>query len=91
MQVQYTRLAISDLTQAYKYISSDSLPNARLTIGRIEKSIETLLSYPLLGKKGRVAGTREFVVVNTPFVVIYRVKVGVLQILSILHASKKYP
>ena len=91
MRVQYTRLAISDLTSAYNYIASDSLENARLIIARIEKSIETLVLYPLLGRKGRVADTREFVVVNTPFVVIYRVKGDILHILSILHTSKKYP
>ena len=91
MQIRYTRLAVSDLIQAYDYIEADSPQNARAVIGRIEKSVETLASYPLLGKQGRVAETREFFVTGTPYFIIYRVKQNVLQILSILHTSRKYP
>ena len=91
MQVRYTRLAISDLSQAYGYIEADSPQNARAIGKRIEKSIDTLALYPLLGKQGRVEGTREFLVTGTPFIIIYRAKKDVLQILSILHTSRKYP
>ena len=91
MQVRYTRLAVSDLIQAYDYIESDSPQNARSVIERIEKSVETLVSYPLLGKQGRVSETREFFVTGTSYIIIYRVKEDVLQILSILHTSRKYP
>ena len=91
MQIRYTRLAVFDLIQAYDYIEADSLQNARVVIGRVEKSVETLASYPFLGKQGRVADTREFFVTGTPFIIIYRVKENVLQILSILHTSRKYP
>ena len=91
MQVRYTRLAVFDLSLAYDYIKEDSPRNARAIIERIEKSIETLALYPLLGKQGRVTYTREFFVTGTPFIIIYRVKKDVLQMLSILHTSKKYP
>ena len=91
MQIRYTRLAVSDLTQAYDYIETDSPQNAREVIGRIEKSIETIASYPLLGKQGRVAETRGFFATGTPYIIIYRIKEDSLQILSILHTSRKYP
>ncbi|MCL2146768.1 MAG: type II toxin-antitoxin system RelE/ParE family toxin [Synergistaceae bacterium] len=91
MQIRYTRLAVSDLSKAYDYIEADSPQNAREVIRRIGKSIETIATYPLLGKQGRVAKTREFFVTGTPYIIIYRVKEDVLQILSILHTSRKYP
>jgi addiction module RelE/StbE family toxin len=91
MKVRYTRMAISDLNQAYDYIEADSPPNARTVIERIEKSIDTLALYPFLGKHERVADTRELLVTGTPLIIVYRVKKEVLHILSILHTSRKYP
>jgi plasmid stabilization system protein ParE len=57
----------------------------------MEKAIITLCEYPSMGKSGRIDGTREFVVLNTPFIVAYRIAKRILQILSVLHTSKKYP
>ena len=91
MQIRYTRLAVSDLTHAYDYIEADNPQNARAVIGRIEKSVETIASYPLLGKLGRVAETREFYVTGTPYIIVYREIRDVLQILTILHTSRKHP
>ena len=90
MQVRYTRLAVSDLSQAYGCIKTDSRQDARGIIERIEKSVETLSLAPLFGKRGRVADTREYYVTGTPLIIVYREKEGVLQILSILHMFRKY-
>jgi addiction module RelE/StbE family toxin len=91
MQVRYTRQANSDLDQAYEYIVSDSPQNAGLVIARMEQAVDLLRSYPKLGKTGRVENTREFFVLNTPFIIIYRHLKNTLQILSVLHTSRKYP
>ena len=91
MQIHYTRLAISNLSQAYDLIETDRPQETRGIIERIEKTIETVALAPLLGKRGRVEGTREFFVTGAPFIIIYREKEDVLQILSILPTSKKYP
>jgi toxin ParE1/3/4 len=90
MRVCFTKLANSDLNQAYDYIAQDNPSSARVVIERIEKAIETLCHYPAIGKNGRVKGTREFVVTNTPFVLVYRIEREALQIISVLHASRKY-
>jgi addiction module RelE/StbE family toxin len=91
MRVRFTKLANSDLNQGYDYIAQDNPSIAQIVIERIEKAIDTLRQYPAIGKNGRIEGTREFVVTNTPFILVYRVGKDVLQILSVLHASRKYP
>lgn len=91
MRVRYSNCANLNLRQAYYYIKQDSPLNAAVVMGRIEKAIETLCAYPALGKPGRLKGTREFVVGNAPFIVIYRPTKTELQILSVLHTSRKYP
>ena len=88
---KYTKQAIQDVRQAYAYIAEDSPQSATTIIERIERGIETLCSHPLLGRPGRQKETREFVIVRTPFIVIYRPYKSALWILSVLHTSKKYP
>ncbi len=91
MRIRYTDLALRDLEQAYDFIALDSPGNARAVIGRVEKTIDTLLIYPAIGKPGRVGGTREFGVLHTPFIIVYRHSKTTLQILTVLHSSRKYP
>ncbi len=91
MPIRYTKLALRDLDQAYDYISSESPESARAVIENTEKAIAMLCHYPAIGKTGRVKGTREFVVLHTPFIIVYRYTKTTLHILTVLHTSKKYP
>ena len=50
-----------------------------------------LENYPFMGKSGRVDGTRELIISNSPYMIIYRVKEETVEILRILHTSKRYP
>jgi toxin ParE1/3/4 len=42
-----------------------------------------------MGRKGRVAGTREFIV--SPFVVAYRVKKDAIEVMAIIHGARRWP
>jgi plasmid stabilization system protein ParE len=44
-----------------------------------------------MGRVGRVEATRELVISNTSYLIIYRVKEESVEILRILHSSRKYP
>lgn len=57
----------------------------------IARAAESLLAYPNLGRQGRVRGTRELVVLGTPFVIPYRVKEGRIEILAVLHGARRWP
>ena len=91
MRVRFTKQAVRDLNDAYEYIHADSPRSAGAVIERIEHTIETIAKHPGIGKKGRLADTREFRVLHTPFIVVYRTHADELQILSVLHASRRYP
>ena len=53
--------------------------------------VEHLAMSPGLGRPGRVAGTRELVVSGIPYIVPYRVKGEVVQIITVLHGAQKWP
>jgi plasmid stabilization system protein ParE len=42
-------------------------------VGLIRQRVASLSAQPRLGRPGRIAGTRELVIVGTPYIVPYRV------------------
>jgi len=50
--------------------------------------IERLVACPSLGRSGEVAGTRELVV--APYVVVYRVRDEVIEIVQIWHGAQDW-
>lgn len=91
MKIAWTRLALQDLHHAWNYIAADNPQAADGVMERIRKAVESLLSYQNLGRPGRVKGTRELVVVGTPYVVPYRIKQDRIEILAVIHGSRRWP
>jgi len=91
LKVVWTRLALEDLENAYEFISYYSPEAAKEIISRVEGGINNLRQYPNVGKKGRLKGTRELVIPNTPFFLPYRVKETHIEILAFLHGRRKWP
>ena len=44
-----------------------------------------------MGRPGRVPGTREHMVTGTPYLLPYRVRDGVVEVLRVFHAARKWP
>ena len=61
---------------------------ADLILNTIER---TLTENPELGRPGRVPGTRELVVLHTPYIIPYRVREDVVEILRIFHGARRWP
>lgn len=56
----------------------------------IERATSQLPQHPYLYRPSRVAGTRE-IVVHHNYVVVYRVRPSVIEIVSVLHSRQRYP
>jgi len=91
VKIRWTAIAAEDLKSAHEYLSESSLEKADAIIERILSSIDLLERYPNLGREGRIKGTRELVVTGTRFVVFYRLRHSQVEILSVLHAARKWP
>lgn len=50
-----------------------------------------LAPFPNSGRLGRMAGTRELVVIGTPFVLIYAVRETAVSIDYVIHTSQQWP
>lgn len=91
MKVRWTKLAVADLDRVYQYIEADNPAAAGRVIDRIKQAVGVLSRHPGAGRAGRIKGTRELVVSGTPFVVPYRFRRDLIQILAVIHASRKWP
>jgi toxin ParE1/3/4 len=89
--VKWLRKALKNLEQAYEYIAEDNPDAAVQVVLKIQSAATQLAEFPLLGKVGRVEQTRELVIAHTPYILVYRVKGKKVEILRVLHGSKRYP
>jgi toxin ParE1/3/4 len=92
MRVRWTDIAVHQLAAACEYIALDKPSAAEKVRRQILQQVRNLGAHPQAGREGRVAGTRELVIVNTPYIVAYRIKNDAeVQVLAILHAKRRWP
>jgi len=74
VKIVWSQCAIRRLTAVRDYIAKDSSKNAAKVATRVLKSVDLLAAHPQMGRPGRVLGTRELVVPETPYIIPYRVR-----------------
>lgn len=91
MRVTWSRAAIDDLRAARAHIARDD-PGAAVKIARrLVEATDMLAEFPGMGRAGRVPHTRELLVTGTPFIVPYMVAADVVQIIAVIHTSRRWP
>jgi len=91
LTVRWTRVALADLENAFEFISADQPTAAAATIATVHSCLEQIKAFPEAGRPGRVRGTRELLANSTPYIIIYRIKDDCLDVLAVLHSSRKWP
>ena len=90
MQVKWTRKALLNLDDAVEFIAADNPVAASKVAQRIWDAAQQLGAHPRMGRLGRVAGTRELVIVGLPYILPYVEEKGAVIILRVIHASMKW-
>lgn len=91
MRVRWLRVALANLKAEAGYIAEDNPTAADRLVQRIMRAVNLLGKNPAMGRPGRVSGTRELVVGDTPYIVPYRVRANAVEILRVFHAARKWP
>jgi toxin ParE1/3/4 len=91
MDVTWTLRALGDLEEIEDYIAAKS-PRAayQVTLKIWSRTNDLLGDNPNIGRKGRAVGTRELVIVGTPYFVVYRLSDRV-EILAVVHGAQDWP
>lgn len=91
MRIKWLKKALRNIVQVHEYIARENPAAAVRVILKIQQAVNQLADTPYIGRTGRVEGTRELVILQTPYIVIYRLKGETVQIIRVLHSSRKYP
>ena len=91
MRVRWLRTALRNLDEEAAFIATENPVAARTVVTRVLDAVAQLAEQPGLGRPGRVPGTRELVVVKTPYIVPYRVRRETVEILRVFHTSRRLP
>ena len=92
MRIVWAPEALDDLQALYDFIANDDPGAAARIVDRILSLVETHLpTTPGMGRPGRIEGTRELIIAGTPFIVPYRIKQDVVEVLRVYHAARCWP
>ncbi len=76
MELVFDDRALADLENIFDWIAQDSPATAKIVIGRLFSSAESLRMFPLMGHAIGDSGMLEWVVPRLPYVVVYEVDRG---------------
>ena len=91
MRIKWLGAALLDLDEIEAYIAEDRSVVAVDVVVNIIKAVSLLGEQQGIGRAGRVPGTKELIVPGLPYIVPYRVKDEVVQVLRVYHTSRKWP
>jgi toxin ParE1/3/4 len=90
--IEWTEQATRQLDQAHDYVAlSNSAEVADRITMQIVTSVQRLDAFPMSGRSGRVPGTRELVISNTPFIAAYAIDHARIVILALYHGAQRWP
>ena len=90
LPVIWTDEANEDLAQVVEYIAERN-PRAAMDLAhRLIEDADNLGILPATYRRGRVAGTHEFVS-HPNYILIYRKTTKAVEIVNVLHAKRRYP
>ncbi len=91
LEIRWLKRALANLDAEAAFIARDNPVAAARMVDAIAMAVELLAQHPGLGRPGRVEGTRELVVPDTPYLVPYRVRGNAVEILRVFHGARKWP
>ena len=91
MEIKWTDPADKDLNEIEAFVTENRPTGAIKLILDIIDHAEILSDHPNFGRIGRRKGTRELVFGQQPYILVYRVRDETIEILRVLHTSRKWP
>ena len=91
MQVRWLRRALRSLEQEAAFLAQENPGTAVARVAEADASTRLLVHRPEIGRPGRVPGTRELILPHFPYLIPYRVREGRVEILHVLHTSRRWP
>jgi addiction module RelE/StbE family toxin len=89
--VVLARSARDDIAAIYSYYFERDDQLAERVVRAILVACHGLDDFPLIGKQGKLPGTRERLVLRYPYRIVYRVQGEAVSIARVLHQRQNWP
>ena len=90
MRLIWAQEAMDDRDAIFDFVEENNQVAALALDELFSEKVSRLLDHPGLGRPGRIAGTREWLV-HQNYIVIYDVTGDVLRVLRVVHAARRWP
>lgn len=91
MKLRWTREADIELLKLTSYVYPHNRSAALRLYARTRQRVRQLEEFPYSGRPGRLTGTRELVIGQGPYIVVYVVEAERVTIHSVFHTSQQWP
>ncbi len=91
MTVILSRAARDDLASIYSYYAERDYEHAERLIRAILLACDGLTQFPLMGKQGALAGTRERLMTRYPYRIVYRIEGDTISVSRIIGRRPNWP
>lgn len=88
--VHYTGPARSDIDAIYRHIATDNPVAALAVVTAIRDSVVLLSHFPEKSRKTRRTGLRALPLSQYPYIVFFRIKPDVLEVVHVLHGARRH-
>jgi toxin ParE1/3/4 len=91
VRVRWLRNALDNVQAEIEFVAQENQPAAVSLARELFEATDRLGKFPGVGRAGRVPGTRELVIPDTPHILPYRLRAGAVEILRVFHAARRWP
>ncbi len=91
MAIRYSDAARADLASIVAYRIVHPLPDPMGFVRSLRETIAHLEMIGHPGRKGRVPGTLEWVILRMPYIAVFTRKTGAVKVFRILHGAQQWP
>lgn len=89
LNIFWTNRALANLETELDYYGQINPHLAQELTLIIQKSINNIAHMPAIGRAGKKIGTREFIIDRYPYVLAYRVRNDIVEVLAIIHQKRR--
>jgi len=89
--IEWTEQAIRQLDHARDCIALSNAEDVADRVAMLVNSVQQLARFPMSARSGRVPGTCELVISNTPFIAAYAVDHERIVVLAVYHGAQQWP
>lgn len=87
------RLAIAqavdfDIATILEFVSTSDPQQGRKTVLAIQHAAQKLAGFPHIGRPGRILGTRELILTDYPYILVYTADENTVTVVAVLHAAR---